>query len=401
MGDNLMLDEAKAGSGWVDQVMARKEEEEDEEDEDEDDEEDDEEEEDGEEEEEEDGDEEWEQSGSEEEGKAEEGKAEERKVGVVKEVKGGGAGGELPFVISAPQSLAEWRAVVDGRGLEEVAEAIRRVRLCNAVALHPSNKRNMQIFYAVLLHYFSFLAGELPLPMERLDALLPPLLDLAASTPLYAALCARERLVAMHRQLARKLKEGEAEGVSCWPSVRVLFLFRLWALTFPPSDFRHPVITPLLLVGGEYLAVCRVRSLKDAAMGLFLCSLLLAMVREGRRLLPEALCFLQHLLDSAAPPPPQGGGKEKVRPPVAPRGYCRFSMRPPCDRCCFHLGGCSTWLHRWGARSGCTQPRRAGSWRGEARWRPSTWKQWWLRTPRTLSSTRMRAGREERFPETA
>ena len=314
MGDNLMLDEAKAGSGWVDQVMARKEEEEEEEEEEEDEDEDEEEEEEDEEEDEEAGDEveeeedEWVQSGSEEEGK---GKEKEvgvaKKVGVVKEVKMK-AGGELPFVIEAPQSLAEWRAVVDGRGVEEVAEAIRRVRLCTAIALNPANKRKMQLFYATLLHYFSHLAGELPLPMDRLDALLPPLLDLAASTPLYAALCARERLVAMHRQLARKLKEGEAEGVSCWPAVRVLFLFRLWALTFPPSDFRHPVITPLLLMGGEYLASCRLRSLKDATVGLFLCALLLSVVREGRRLLPEALCFLQALLDSALPPPPPTGG---------------------------------------------------------------------------------------------
>lgn len=69
---------------------------------------------------------------------------------------------------------------------------------------------------------------------------------------------------------------GVSEDISCWPSNRTLLLLRLWSMIFPPSDFRHGVMTPAMLLLAEYLLRCPVKSGRDVAVGSFICSLLLS-----------------------------------------------------------------------------------------------------------------------------
>eukprot|EP00271_Cylindrocystis_brebissonii_P001708 TRINITY_DN1198_c4_g1_i1.p1 TRINITY_DN1198_c4_g1~~TRINITY_DN1198_c4_g1_i1.p1 ORF type:complete len:1029 (+),score=344.93 TRINITY_DN1198_c4_g1_i1:40-3126(+) len=226
--------------------------------------------------------------------------------------------GELAYVIDAPQSLGEFRCIVDGRDTAELQEAIRRIRACNAISLAAENRKKMQVFYSVLLQYFAALAGQSPLPLSRIDALIPPLLELSATTPLFAAVCARARISRMQEQLTSKLREagGDGPALSCWPSIRTLLLMRLWTLIFPPSDFRHPVMTPALLLCAEYLARCPVRSLRDAAVGTFLSAQVTAMAVQGGRFCPEVLGFVHALLRTALPSAVDRGKDQTAGGPV-------------------------------------------------------------------------------------
>lgn len=63
---------------------------------------------------------------------------------------------------------------------------------------------------------------------------------------------------------------------SCWPSMKTLFLLRLWSMIFPCSDFRHVVMTPAILLMCEYLTRCPIISGRDVAVGSFLCSMVLS-----------------------------------------------------------------------------------------------------------------------------
>eukprot|EP00897_Mesotaenium_endlicherianum_P006282 jgi/Mesen1/5682/ME000288S04895 len=216
--------------------------------------------------------------------------------------------GGLPFVIDAPQTLDAFRRLVDGRSTDEMVTAVQRIRACNAISLAAENRRKMQIFYGVLLQYFAALAGEAPLDMRRIDALTRPLVELSGATPLFAAHAARERITRMHKHLSARLKAPD--GGSCWASVRVLLLLRLWGLIFPSSDFRHPVMTPAMLLVGEYLTRCPVWSIQDVTAGLFLSSLALNMVSSSRRFFPEAINFVHVLLRTALLPAIPSPGPE-------------------------------------------------------------------------------------------
>eukprot|EP00249_Psilotum_nudum_P014714 c24961_g1_i1 orf=114-2843(+) len=205
----------------------------------------------------------------------------------------------LPFVIEAPKTIEELKELVDNRSVEELAVAIQRIRTCNAICLATENRRKMQIFYGILLQYFATLADENPFSLDRVNALVKPLMEMSSETPYFAAVCAREWIVHIRQQLSKRLRNSD--GKSCWPPVRVLLLLRLWSMIFPPSDFRHVVMTPSMLLMSEYLMRCPVNSGRDIAVGIFLCALLLAAMRQAKRFCPEALCFLYATVLSALP----------------------------------------------------------------------------------------------------
>lgn len=70
-------------------------------------------------------------------------------------------------------------------------------------------------------------------------------------------------------------------------------------MVFPCSDFRHVVMTPAILLMCEYLMRCQVVSGRDIVVGSFLCSMVLSVTKQSRKLCPEALTFIRTLLLAA------------------------------------------------------------------------------------------------------
>lgn len=51
----------------------------------------------------------------------------------------------LPYVIDAPQTLLEFRKLVDGRPVQDLETVVQRIRKCNAISLAAENRRKMQV----------------------------------------------------------------------------------------------------------------------------------------------------------------------------------------------------------------------------------------------------------------
>lgn len=203
---------------------------------------------------------------------------------------------DLPFKIDAPTNMDELRLLFEGRSDEDIIEAIRRIRVCNAIPLAAENRKKTQVFYGLLLQYFATLANEKPLNFQLLNLLVKPLMAMSAEIPYFSAICARERLLRTRTKFCEDVKDPEK---SCWPSLKTLFLLRLWSMIFPCSDFRHAVMTPAILLMCEYLMRCPVLSVRDAAVGSFLCSIVLSVTKQSQKFCPEALMFLKALLLAA------------------------------------------------------------------------------------------------------
>ncbi|KAJ4788214.1 Nucleolar protein 14 [Rhynchospora pubera] len=199
----------------------------------------------------------------------------------------------LPFVIEAPSNLNELSALLDNRSETEVLEAINRIRACNSIRLGPENKRKMQVFYGVLVQYFAVLGSQGPVNLKIINSLVKPLIDMSTETPYFAAICARQRIIQIRTRFCEDLK---TPGKSGWPSLKTVMLMRLWSMTFPCSDFRHPVMTPMLFLICEYLMRCQIESSRDLAVGCFLCCMLLSLTKQSKKFCPEAMMFLQTLL---------------------------------------------------------------------------------------------------------
>ncbi|KAL8142980.1 hypothetical protein V2J09_016012 [Rumex salicifolius] len=200
---------------------------------------------------------------------------------------------ELPYVIEAPNSMVDLCSLLENRSNKEIFEAIKRIRVSNAISLAAENRKKMQVFYGLLLQYFATVATKTPLNFELLNLLVKPLMEMSVEIPYFSAICARERLLRTRTQLCEDAKDPEK---SCWPSLKTLMLLRLWSMTYPCSDFRHTVMTPAILLMCEYLMRCPILSGRDVAIGSFLCSMLLSVCKQSQKFCPEALIFLKSLL---------------------------------------------------------------------------------------------------------
>ncbi|CAM8900897.1 unnamed protein product [Rhodiola kirilowii] len=202
----------------------------------------------------------------------------------------------LPYTIEAPASFEELSKLLENRSDEDIIEAIKRIRKCNAIALKAENRKKLQVFYGLLLQYFAVKASKKPPNFQLLNSLASPLIEMSAEIPYFSAICARQRIMRTRMQLCDALKNQER---SCWPATKTLFLLRLWSMIYPCSDFRHVVMTPATLLMCEYLMRCPVASGHDIAIGMFLCSMVQSVAKLSQKLYPEALMFIQTMLMAA------------------------------------------------------------------------------------------------------
>ncbi|XP_021910283.1 nucleolar protein 14 isoform X2 [Carica papaya] len=203
---------------------------------------------------------------------------------------------DIPFLIDAPKSLEELYALIENCSNANVILVINRIRVSNAIKLAAENRKKMQVFYGVLLQYFAVSANKMPLNFELLNLLVKPLMEMSMEIPYFAAICARQRLLLTRTQFCEAIKNPDN---GCWPSLKTLFLLRLWSMIFPCSDFRHVVMTPAITLMCEYLMRCPILSGRDIAIGSFLCSMLLSITKQSKKFCPEAILFLRTLLMAA------------------------------------------------------------------------------------------------------
>ncbi|KAG5095713.1 hypothetical protein JHK84_051301 [Glycine max] len=191
-------------------------------------------------------------------------------------------------------SLKDWEQSDDddiGADLEDEDDSDENIETA-AEDLDEVKGSDAAVFYGVLLQYFAVLANKEPLNVELLNMLVKPLIEMSKEIPYFAAICARRRIEATRKQFIESIKQSES---SSWSSSKTLCLLRLWSMIFPCSDFRHPVMTPVILLMCEYLMRCPIVSGRDIAIGSFLCSMLLS----SRKFCPEAIIFLRTSLLAA------------------------------------------------------------------------------------------------------
>ncbi len=173
----------------------------------------------------------------------------------------------------------------------------------------------MQNFYDVLLRRFlavgdaiyrSGNGGESLARQEQLNSLTKILYKMSQDSPECAGAVWSRRLGILQKALAKRLRDVELMGVSsnindneeeendysAWPSMGAILLLRACGHIFPVTDLRHPVVTPALLLLGQTIAQCPVRTVQDVVMGLISSSIMIEYTKESKRIAPEAISFI-------------------------------------------------------------------------------------------------------------
>ncbi|KAF5371229.1 hypothetical protein D9758_004151 [Tetrapyrgos nigripes] len=203
------------------------------------------------------------------------------------------SGTELPFTFPCPSSHDEFLEIVDGIDDNDVPTVVQRIRKLHHPSLRPDNKFKLQGLTEVLIDHILYVTSP-PTPRFRLvSALVAHLNALCRSYPIQGAQHFVQKLTIMNKNLKRGLSKGPLDPESkTWPSMAELSLLRIVGTIWPTSDMNHPVVSPARVLMGAYLGLGRVRSLKDIASGLFLCTLFLQYEQLSQRFIPEAVNFL-------------------------------------------------------------------------------------------------------------
>ncbi|KAI0307057.1 nucleolar protein 14 [Multifurca ochricompacta] len=233
---------------------------------------------------------------------------------------------ELPYTFPCPSSHEEFLEIIEGLADQEISIVVERIRALHHPSFGAENPPKLQILVGVIIDHILHVASPPNPRLSIVSGLLPHLRVLIKMYPRQAAEHFIRKLVLMHKNLTRGLKrDGVDSSAKTWPSLPELVLLRVLGALWPTSDMHHVVVSPARLLMGSYLGLCKIRSLTDAASGLFLCTLFLQYESLSKRFVPEVINFLIHVVWSMSP---RRGAS--VEPERIPHSSVRLSIEQLC-----------------------------------------------------------------------
>ncbi|KAH9999986.1 nucleolar protein 14 [Russula vinacea] len=222
---------------------------------------------------------------------------------------------ELPYTFPCPTSHEEFLDVIEGVVDQDVPIVVERIRALYHPSLGADNPSRLQVLASVLIDHILHVASP---PTPRLSVVSGLLLHLHALTKAYPRQTAEHfnrKLVLMHKNLKRGLNRGAADDdAKTWPGLPELVFLQILGVLWPTSDMRHMIVSPARLLMGSYLGLCKIRSLVDAASGLFLCTLFLQYENRSKRFVPEAINFLISVIRCLSPRKGDSAGSVRCTP---------------------------------------------------------------------------------------
>ncbi|XP_052249880.1 nucleolar protein 14-like [Dreissena polymorpha] len=223
---------------------------------------------------------------------------------------------ELPYTFKAPNGYDALLEMLEGCSMEDQLTVIERIRKCHHPSLQEGNKQKLETLLGLLVQFYCDLCVQDPPQLEFASRLLPHMYVLTQMSPENTARVCADNLTDRQEEFAQICQRKAGRGL--YPSLDTLMLFKLVAILFPTSDFRHEVTTPAMVFMCQILSQSPVNHHRDVVAGLLLCTLCLEYVSLSKRYIPEAINFLHGLLFLASE-------KEKnklaeVMPPFKPVG---------------------------------------------------------------------------------
>lgn len=180
---------------------------------------------------------------------------------------------EVPFTFPCPTSHEDILEIMDGLADKDIVLVVKRLRTLYHPSRGEGNKERLQDLVGILIDHILYLTSD-PSNMSIVSGLMPHLSALVKLDALTAAEHFKSKLDLMQKNLTKGLARGATLADSrTFPGSAELTFLRIVGLTWSTSDFSHPIGAPAELLMGQYLSQARVRSLKDVASGLFLCSI--------------------------------------------------------------------------------------------------------------------------------
>ncbi|KAH6563837.1 hypothetical protein BASA60_010549 [Batrachochytrium salamandrivorans] len=163
--------------------------------------------------------------------------------------------------------------------------------------LGPEYKKRLAALSAVLLEYRDYVTALVPSDIESLKALEGHTVELGRQFCAQTAEFSLQRIASIQDSFIKSMATGSKKKIG-FPSLSDLYFFRIVGEIFSTSDLQHIVVTPTILIMGQFLAQCPISTAQDAMSGLFLCEIFTEYICLSRRYVPEIVNFLNRICAS-------------------------------------------------------------------------------------------------------
>ncbi|XP_063834656.1 nucleolar protein 14 [Ostrinia nubilalis] len=186
------------------------------------------------------------------------------------------------------------KELLTGKTPAQQSAALQKLIKSYDPGLAQNNKDLLSRLFAHMLQYINDIftnltdEGEVIKAFLIFDKLAPHFYDLAQTNKVSTKKFVVELLKEKHDQFKKKPKRI--------PDLDTLIFFKLIALIYPTSDFRHSVTTPSLIFMSEILTKSKFSDAYSISRGLFVTTLVLEYTTLSKRLVPSAINFLRGIL---------------------------------------------------------------------------------------------------------
>ncbi|OMJ26586.1 putative nucleolar complex protein 14 [Smittium culicis] len=218
---------------------------------------------------------------------------------------------EIPYTFEAPKDYNDWLGIIRNFDLDQQLIIADRIRVYYHLSLKSSNKVINENLLVIFMEHLAILSEQHPpVPLTIINGFSKHVSELYSACPVFAGNYSRELIVDFQSRLVKDLTNGVEEinnkdhtsqpsGDKKSPLASDLVQMKLLVSIFSSSDRYHSVVTPIMLVLGQYLSLSVITGVQDASKHLFVSGILYEAMRLSRRYIPEVINSLQLLVFSS------------------------------------------------------------------------------------------------------
>merc|ERR550519_2860687 len=208
---------------------------------------------------------------------------------------------EIPYIIPVPESYSALCSLVWGKSPSDQNTVLDRILACN----HPQlgdHKPALISYYQFLLQLVQDTSLS-PNPIPSLSIIFPHIFKLTAMFQQQAA-------TSLLQVISDKYDQFNSLVRPRYPGLDTIMFLHLVHITFPSSDYRHPVVTPSVTFMCSVMATARPIDRSSISSCLLMCTTMLEYVSLSKRFVPELVNTLHGLVyvssnsHTTRPPPP-------------------------------------------------------------------------------------------------
>eukprot|EP00484_Ammonia_sp_Unknown_P019053 CAMPEP_0197029944 /NCGR_PEP_ID=MMETSP1384-20130603/9284_1 /TAXON_ID=29189 /ORGANISM="Ammonia sp." /LENGTH=1135 /DNA_ID=CAMNT_0042459207 /DNA_START=23 /DNA_END=3430 /DNA_ORIENTATION=+ len=243
---------------------------------------------------------------------------------------------DIPFILEVPENQNAFDELMSDKTASQQITLLKRMRSTNHVKLNENNKSKIIRLYDMLMEYFKKLCinyeptktnhtqiGALQQDIgfyQYIDVVTRALFALSHDIPDYAYSTHIKKLENISRHIHKhySLKQekqfdcnadqdahdndkdnkdtADEQAASYMPSGYILFYLKLLAHIFPTENKANPIISAVLLILCKCITEIPVNGARDISCYLFCITLILDIIKQQNRYVPEVMHSLYNLL---------------------------------------------------------------------------------------------------------